>query len=534
MKKSLCVVTVLALLTGAGCTASRDDSAPTDAPLTVSTTSGVLHGKTVGSTRQFTAVRYAQPPVGPRRWTLPQSISARGTQVDATGPARPCQQSAGAASGGTQIPPSEDCLYLNVTTPRRQSADDRLPVMVWWHGGGFTTGAGGAYDPQRMADTGNVIVVTVNYRLGVFGYLGLPGLAGSGNFGFADQLESVRWAKRNADAFGGDPGNIMVFGESAGGMSTCAAITSPAARGLIDKAAISSGSCALQWPAGTFYPGAPKQTPYVSLADNVTTGVAAAKSIGCTGPDTLACLRSAPVDRLLTTNENFSNDLAYGTELLPANPADAVRAGDTLRVPVISGGNHDENRAFTGGVVLAEPNAITPATYSSLLSTAFGVRADDVALRYPLSRYASAPLAWATVLTDSAWSCPTARANRDFAAHGPVYSYEFADVTARDVGGIDTPLVPQSATHAADLPYLFDIGGRNLVPTGSRAELSHRMIEYWTSFAHTGAPRADGAATWSRTTTTSTSVLSFDETGVRHSAFDIDHQCSFWDTVTLP
>ncbi|SIS21623.1 carboxylesterase/lipase family protein [Williamsia sterculiae] len=534
--KRILAATVAATLATAGAVACDDSSSPhtADAPTTVVTSSGTLHGKTAGGTRQFTGVRYAKPPVGDLRWTLPQPPPDTTADTDATGPGTPCQQSGKGALSGALTAPGEDCLFLNVTTPRRSTQNTKLPVMVWWHGGGYTSGSGIAYDPQRLADTGNVAVVTVNYRLGVFGYLGLPGLAGSGDFGFADQLESLRWVKKNAAAFGADPDNVTVFGESAGGMSTCAALTSPAARGLIDKVAISSGSCYLRFPTGAFYPGVPEQTPYASLADNLTTGTDAARTLGCAGPNALRCLRALPADRLLTVNQDFTNDLAYGTDLLPHNPADAVRDGQTLRVPVISGGNHNEHRAFTGGVVLADPKAITATSYPGLLAAAFGDRAADVARRYPLDRYASAPLAWATVITDSGWSCATARANRALAAHGPVYGYEFADETAPNVGGIDTPLVPQGATHASDLPYLFDIAGKNLVPTPPRSDLSQRMIEYWTSFAHTGTPRATNGPDWPRTDTDTRNALTFTASSIAMGDQSTDHQCDFWDTVTSP
>ncbi|NED70239.1 carboxylesterase family protein, partial [Streptomyces sp. SID10244] len=169
-----------------------------------------------------------------------------------------------------------------------------LPMMVWWHGGGYTTGAGSAYDAQRLADRGNVIVVTVNYRLGIMGYLNTPGLDGGGDFGFADQVESLRWVKANARALGGDPGNMTVFGESAGAMSACALLTSPAARGLVDRAILASGSCMLNWPAGTLYPEVPAQTPYASQPDSQATGVGAAEQLGCTGTAVVECLRTLP------------------------------------------------------------------------------------------------------------------------------------------------------------------------------------------------------------------------------------------------
>lgn len=531
MRKTLCTLTALAVMATAACgDDNRPASVPTDAPLRVETSSGVLQGKADTTTRQFLGIRYAQPPTGAQRWTLPTSVDTPDARVDATRPGAQCEQ---VPTPGVTSTSSEDCLFVNVTTPRKITAGTPLPVMVWWHGGGYTTGSGSAYDAQRLADTGDVMVVTVNYRLGIFGYLALPGLKGGGDFGLADQLESLRWVERNAKAFGGDPGNVTVFGESAGGMSTCAALTSPAARGLIDKAIVSSGSCALVFPAGAFYPGVPQQRPYVPAATAIATGTTAAQALGCAGTTTLDCLRSRPTSALLEQNENFSNDLAFGTDLLPRDPRAAVASGDTLRVPMISGGNRDENDAFTAGTLAATPTAYTTESFPNDLRAAYGARAGDVAQRYPLSRFAGAPAALARTFTDAGWACPTTRSAQQYAAHAPVFSYEFSDETGPNVSGGSSPQIPKAAFHANDLPYIFDIGGRDLVPNDPQAALSRSMIEYWTSFAHTGTPSAENAPTWPRTTTASAPVLGFTSSGVRLVDHAADHQCSFWAGVAV-
>ncbi|MBE7161805.1 MAG: carboxylesterase family protein, partial [Williamsia herbipolensis] len=187
---------------------------PVPAPLTVETTSGRLHGLATSTSREFLGVRYAKPPTGPRRWTMPVPEPKASGTVPATEPGASCAQAGSAPGASATASTSEDCLFLNVTTPRTMTPGERLPVMVWWHGGGYTSGSGSAYDAQRLAARG-VVVVTVNYRLGVFGYLSLPGLKGSGDFGLGDQILATRWAKHNAAAFGGDPDDITVFGESA-------------------------------------------------------------------------------------------------------------------------------------------------------------------------------------------------------------------------------------------------------------------------------------------------------------------------------
>ena len=509
------------LSVGIGSAATR-----ADAPLVVRVDSGQLQGVVAGSTREFLGVPYAQPPVGALRWVPPLPASHWSGIRPATTPGNACPQQPSPILPGI----SEDCLFVNVTTPLHERPGARLPVMVWWHGGGYETGAGSPYDAQRMASQGNVIVVTLNYRLGIFGYFGLPGLPDSGNFGFADQIAGLTWAKRNAAAFGGDPDNLTIFGESAGGMSVCAMLTSPRAVGLVGKAAISSGSCRLNWPDGALIPGVPAQTPYISVAQDKADGLAAASSIGCTG-DVLSCMRKKSVADLMPLDEDFSDHLAYGTPLLPLDPPTALQVGAFDRVPVISGGNADEERAFVGGALVANPDSVTAQTYPQLLAQAFGANANAVAAQYPLSAYPSAALAWSTVTTDASWACPTATADQELAAHTTVYPYEFADPNAPNVNGINLPQLPMGAAHASDLPSLFDLGGYNLLSTPAQQAMAATMIQYWTTFARTGNPNRSGAPRWARSTPTSTAALQLVPGAVQPVDFAAEHQCRFWGSL---
>jgi para-nitrobenzyl esterase len=496
--------------------------------LTVTVDSGQLHGMATGSTRQFLGVPYAAPPVGALRWAPPMPVTHWAGVREATTAGSFCPQQG--LPAGVTATINEDCLFVNVTTPLHENRGAGLPVLVWWHGGGYTTGAGSPYDAQRLADQGNVIVVTLNYRLGIFGYFGLPGLPDSGNFGFADQIAGLRWAKRNATAFGGNPNNITVFGESAGGMSVCALLTSPQAVGLVDKAAISSGSCRLNWPTSGLLPGVAAQTPYIAVSRDQTDGSSDAATIGCT-TDVLACMRGKSVADLLPSNTDFSDHLAYGTRLLPHNPANALRDGEFVRIPVISGGNADEERAFVGGAIQANPNSVTAQTYPELLRQAFGSDADTVAVHYPLSAYPSAALAWSTVITDDAWACPTETGDQQLAAHTTVYPYEFADPNAPNINGINLPQLPQGAAHADDLPSFFDLGGVNLLRTTAQQQMAATMIDYWTRFAWTGNPNQHGAPHWARTGRTGTMELQFVPGAIQPVDFAAEHQCRFWESV---
>lgn len=516
MKKIWTALACLLLL--AGCATATDDKPETQDPLAVATTTGVLHGSSVGGTRQYLGVRYAQAPTGDLRWALPQPAPESDDTVDATSYGARCPQGTGA-----DVQTDEDCLFLNVTVPAA-AADEPLPVVVWWHGGGFTAGAGSDYDATRFAEQGNVIVVTVNYRLGMLGYLGLPGLEGSGNFGLADQLLALKWANDNASAFGGDPDNVTVMGESAGGMSACAALGSPEAEGLVDKAILMSGSCLIEWPDNTFYPGTPSVTPYTTIADSESTGTMVAADLGC-ADDTMECLRKLPVEPLLAESGWYGNGLAYGTDLLPQNPADAVRNGGVLPVPVISGGTENEHRSFVGGAILADPSVLTDDTYSEMLEKSFGAEAAAVEERYPREAFDSAPLAWATMVTDVAWACPTLRGADLLAQRADVWSYEFADETSADVSNVSASGLPQGAAHATDVPYTFDVGGKDLITGPGQKELADTMIGAWSDFARTGNP---GDA-WPRTTDGTGPVLEFGNPTVAVGDYFDAHRCGFWN-----
>ncbi|GLY74959.1 carboxylic ester hydrolase [Actinoallomurus iriomotensis] len=519
------VFTVLAVVSAAGLVgACRSSREPAQAPLTVRVDSGSVRGIVKGGSRQFLGIPYAEPPTGALRWTLPRKPRPWSGVRAAGRPGNDCPQGTAGTQGSR--PSGEDCLYVNVTTPRENHGG--LPVMVWWHGGGFTQGSGREYDAVRLATEGKAVVVTVNYRLGIFGYLGLPGLPGSGDFGFADQISALQWARRNASAFGGDPRNITVFGQSAGGMSVCALLTSPAAKGLISKAIVSSGSCRVRWPAGGLFPGAPADRPYVPLAQGQSDGLAAAKELGCGGEKALACLRRKPVADLLPHSESFADHLAYGTDLLPRDPAVALGAGAFTNVPVIVGGTRDEARAFVGGALKYDSKLITSETYPRLLRRAFGSSAGKVAARYPLSRFPSAGLAWAAVLTDESWACSTLAGARDLAARTTVYSYEFADENAPNVNGLRIPGLPQGAAHASDLPYLFDLGGRDLLVTRDRKELARTMVGYWSAFARSGDPNHRGAPSWRP----GTAPLSLAPGAIRTVDAAAEHNCGFWETTT--
>ncbi|MEV6771951.1 carboxylesterase family protein [Nocardia sp. NPDC051030] len=492
-------------------------------PLTVRLDAGQIRGTDTAFAHVFYGIRYAEPPIGELRWRDPVPVRPWSGVFEASQLGQRCTQLHDGKTSG-----SEDCLTLNVTTPQTKTGA-ALPVLVWLHGGGYLYGSGGDYDAQRLADQGNVIVVTVNYRLGVFGYFGLPGLAGSGDFGLADQLQALRWTKRNIAAFGGDSGNVTLSGESAGGMSACALLTSPAAAGLIDKAIIQSGSCLLKWLSGTYVQklGLPTFTPYSEVSQTQATGQAAATELGCAAGSELACMRAKPADDLMPVNDRFASNLAWGTPLLPADPAKALQAGDFPHIPIMSGGTRDEARAFISGAI-QHGLPVTAENYPDLMRGAFGDKANQVMAAYPLADYRSPALAWATVSTDAAWSCPTLAADKAMAARTPVYAYDFADDHAPNVNLIPADF-PPGAAHASELPYLFDLIGRTANFTWDQWQLAGKMIAYWSTFAREGTPTAPKSPRWPRFEASEAALsLAPDPDGISRFDYRAAHHCTLF------
>lgn len=215
--------------------------------------SGRVRGLTYEKYRLFQGIPYAAPPVGERRWCSPQPVDPWPQVRDATEPGSPCPQLPQDFADIASL--DEDCLFLNVTAPRTGGSK---PVMVWLHGGGGANGEGAIFDAHRLAVAEDVVVVTPNSRLGIFGNFGYPSLAGGGGFGIEDQQAVLRWVQRNIDAFGGDPGNVTLFGESYGGLNVSAHLVAPGSAGLFHRAIVQSGFALLRSPAGAWAPGSPE------------------------------------------------------------------------------------------------------------------------------------------------------------------------------------------------------------------------------------------------------------------------------------
>ncbi|MFG2958383.1 carboxylesterase/lipase family protein [Streptomyces sp. NPDC048291] len=482
---------------------------------TVYTRDGLVRGAAHDGYRTFEGIPYAAAPVGALRWAAPRPAVAWAGTRDATRPASACPQPAGEVPGGST---DEDCLHLNVTTPDGAAPERPRPVIVWLHGGGLTTGAAGSYDAHRMAIRGDVVVVTVDYRLGALGFLAHSGLPGSGTFGLADQQAALRWVRDGIRAFGGDPHNVTLAGESAGGYSVCAQLASPAA-GLFDRAIIESGAC-------TGSPDRPFAPSAVPLSTARGAGADLAAKAGCgSSHDVLACLRRVPVSRLLAVQDTDQQP-AYATPLLPADPAAAVAAGRFHLVPVLIGNNHDEGNGWAAGIIQAG-NPVTPATWPDVVAAFFPSpgQAKAVVREYPVHPADGGPV-FGAVIGDANFACPTARTAGLLAARVPLWRYEFADEHARPLTP-GAPPFPLGAPHASELPYLFDLGGRPRELTAAQHRLADTMIDYWTRFARTADPNGPSSPRWSRQTVLS---LAPDHIVPTRTA-GFRHHCAFWSTL---
>jgi para-nitrobenzyl esterase len=487
---------------------------------TVQTENGPVRGTVTQAYRSFEGIPYAAPPVGERRWKSPAPPAKWTTAVDGTKPGNTCPQTGDFI--GDKPSDNEDCLTLNVTAPRNAR---KLPVMVWIHGGGFFSGSGGIYSAGQLATQGDVVVVSVNYRLGVFGFLASDKLAGSGNYGLEDQQAALRWVQRNVAKFGGDPGQVTLFGESAGGISTCSHLAAPGSAGLFQRAIIQSGPCAMtdQWPYQQDGNWVPRSR---EVANQVGAKLLADVKCG-----DIACLRTTPVADLLAASMggNGYGPVYGGGGVLPISPVEALATGRFHNVPVIQGTTRDEHQTFQAAIEGFMGRATNAEDYNTDLDAFFGARAPEIKARYPLNDNTPGSVL-ASVWTDYAWTCPAIRSDKMLARHTSTYTYEFADTQAPWFADTAAPSFQTGAYHAAELQYLFPgVYGSKALPAPQQ-KVADQMISYWSRFAHTGNPNSLATPYWPESNPWSLNTVSLAPGKTKPVDLAATHQCGFWDT----
>lgn len=460
------------------------------APVRISIDSGALVGDADQGQTVYKGIPYAAAPTGPLRWSPPQPPAPWKDERSAKTFGSLCEQKLNADgsvnTGGATGPISEDCLFLNVWAPTGAA---KAPVMVWLHGGGNTTGGGslGVYDGSAFVRDG-VILVTINYRLGALGFFAHPALTKAAaldaplvSYGVMDQIAALRWVKRNIAVFGGDPDNVTLFGESAGGADTLAIMTVPSAKALFARAIVESG---LGWSAP------------VPLKKAEANGAALAVRAGAPDNATVEQLRALPVAALAGLAMPGGGIVTDG-RLVTQSPTQALGAGLSAPVPLMIGTNNYEASLMK---TLKLPSFVVLLAASAALKAVYADAPNNEAKAEQL-------------FTDSVMGAPARWVASRNADHG-AWLYHFAYVP--DAARASRP----GAGHALEIPFVFDswdhLGalGEGIVPTAADLEVTHRVHACWIAFAKTGVPACDGAPTWPPYTVTSDTLLDFDADGV--------------------
>ena len=502
----------------------------------VPTTHGPIEGFVDDGVYTFLGVPYAAPPVGDLRFRAPLNPACWDAPRDASALGPRCVQLDGDQAGPNgDVIGDEDCLHLNVWTPETGPEDQvtKRPVMVFIHGGGNAVGSAvdPLYDGAALARDHDVVVVTLNYRLAALGFLTHPALAGesaegvSGNYATLDQLKALEWVQDNIAVFGGDPGDVLLFGESAGAVNTCTLVGSPLAAGLFHRAIVQSGGCT--------------HRSLVSYEDGMSEPWVTAS--GCAGEaDVPACLRALPAEQLVAIEPNGYPSVAgfgqgFGPHVdgyvLPQSAMDAIESGivKVPRVPIIVGANNDETASSVPPLTEPAFNALVQATFAI-----FGMDVVQQILDlYALDKYGGDPTeAYIALTSDVKFVCGARRIARALAANQdePVFRYHFA-YDGYTIGMNQTP----KAFHGLELAYIFatfsaiKIGPFDYVPNADDLEMSAIMQDAWTAHAAVGDPSA-GGLTWPEYAGGGDPHMRLDVPSMAGDGVRTE-ECDFWDAL---
>ncbi|HEX5420242.1 MAG TPA: carboxylesterase family protein [Gammaproteobacteria bacterium] len=457
-------------------------------------TGGRLAGSESNGIVSFKGIPFAAPPVGELRWKTPQPVHAWSGLKEAKSFAPACMQASSPYSPVASM--SEDCLYLNVWTPAKTPAD-KLPVMVWIYGGAFAGGATSlpTYDGTHFAENG-VVLVSVSYRLGPFGFLAHPELTkegkGAGNYGLLDQIAGLEWVKQNIAKFGGDPTRVTVFGESAGGIAVSMLTVSPYAKGLFQRAISESGGD-LGLPRTAANEGG-------ASADTLKDAEADGKRFLSTlGVGDIEAARKLQADKVLAAVRPSKVRFwpVFDGDVLPGDEYRLYEAGRFNDTPILVGTNSDEGNLFV--------RSSTTKAFEAQVRSGYGEGAKGILAAYPHATDAEATRAAKDLFRDATFAWPTWAWAQLQSEHGKgkAFLYYFDH---------RTPQSPNGSNHASELGYVFGTLGtqRGPAPGPQDEALSKLMIGYWTNFAKTGNPNGKGLPAWPAFTASDQRVMYFD------------------------
>jgi len=465
----------------------------------VDTAQGPVQGTEDSGSCSYKGVPYAAPPVGELRWKAPREAEKRSRVLVADSFGNKCPQIYSRFTGGDDktVLGDEDCLYLNIWRPEKSG---RFPVMFWIHGGALIQGSADSplYHGDRLAAEKDVVVVTINYRLGAFGFLSHPEFAeedprgGAGNYGLLDQVKALEWVRDNIEGFGGDPGNVTIFGESAGGWSVCMLMASPLAEGLFRKAVIESGGC--------------ENT--LTVDQGYEHGLGLAAELGCEGPGAAECLRSLSVREIFAATKQpglsglrkermFDFLPKVDGHFLDETPMEALRSGRYNMVPLIVGSTRDEMKFFTAA--LPGVRFMPPGLIKAFAKMNFkGQERREFRRMYPYREYRLPADAVIDAMGDAGLGCANFKAAEAAELHRPaVYYYRF---------DYDDNSKPHAlgAPHGVEIAFVFDkldVFAREFpLYSEEHVEKAQDLVEtvssYWVNFAYTGDPNGEGLPPW--------------------------------------
>jgi para-nitrobenzyl esterase len=494
----------------------------------VKTDAGPVTGLIADGVAAYKGIPYAAPPTGALRWRAPQAPKPWTAPLAADQYAHDCMQNPfGGDAAPLGTPPAEDCLYLNVWTPAARSAKP-LPVMVWIHGGGFVNGGSSpaVYDGSAFARRG-IVFISMNYRLGRFGFFAHPALRTEnpkgplGNYGFLDQIASLQWVKKNAAAFGGDPGNVTLFGESAGGGSVNSLMISSLAKGLFHKAICESGGGRSRGPISMRHITEPGEGGRPS-AEAVGKAFAEKAGIKGDGADVLAALRALPADKIVNgmnlinmgqQTDTYSGPMVDG-QVVPEEAEPAFRAGRQAKIPYMIGANDREFGFFS-----------PPAEQADGMFAPFGADKEKALAAYDGGKDKSE--AAVQLMSDQAMVEPARMLARLTAPVQPTYVYRFSYVAS------SLRAKEKGALHATEIPFVFATVKAKYEAAATPEDLAmgEAMNAYWAAFARTGDPNGEARPRWAGYTAAKDEIMDFTLAGPKPMADPRRERLDFVDRL---